>query len=112
MPRRIGPAGLALAMISCGQPYTAHGQDESKLRSYGRHLAQECTGCHRLDGLDNGIPPIVGWNSEDFTKALDLYRTGARTNPVMVSVVQSLDTEQVRALADYYASLPKPVPRN
>ena len=31
--------------------------DDAKLKSYGRHLAQECTGCHRIDGVDNGIPP-------------------------------------------------------
>ena len=80
--------------------------DDPKVRSYGRHLAQECTGCHRLDGADNGIPAIIGWNADRFVKTLEFYRTGERTNPVMVSVVKSLDETQLRALAAFYASLP------
>ena len=73
----------------------------------GRHLAQECTGCHRIDGTNTGIPSIAGWDAERFVRTLAFYRTGERTNPVMVSVVKSLDETQVRALAAYYASLPK-----
>jgi cytochrome c553 len=84
--------------------------DDAKLKSYGRHLAQECTGCHRIDGIDNGIPSIVGWDTERFVSTLRFYKTGARTNPVMVSVAGSLDDEQVAALAAYYGSLPKPAP--
>ena len=64
-----------------------------RLRSYGRHLAQECTGCHRIDGTDNGIPSIVGWDADRFARTLEFYRTGERTNPVMVSVAKSLDDE-------------------
>jgi cytochrome c553 len=41
---------------------------------------------------------------------MKLYQTGERSNPVMVSVAKSLDDEQVRALALYYCSLPKPRP--
>ncbi len=85
--------------------------ESSRLMSNGRHLAQDCTGCHRLDGVDNGIPSIVGWEAERFLATLKLYRTGERTNPVMVSVVASLDEEQMQALAAYYSSLPKPAAR-
>jgi cytochrome c553 len=83
-------------------------EDNAKARSYGRHLAQECTGCHRIDGSSNGIPPIIGWDADRFVATMQFYRTGERTNPVMVSVAKSLDADQVRALAAYYASLPKP----
>jgi cytochrome c553 len=95
----LGASGLAAAT------------DDAKLRSYGRHLAQECSGCHRPDGIDNGIPSIVGWDTERFVATLRFYKTGARTNPVMVSVAGSLDDEQVAALAAYYGSLPKPPPK-
>ena len=83
-------------------------EDDAKVRSYGRHLAQECTGCHRIDGSSNGIPPIIGWDADRFVATMEFYRTGERTNPVMVSVAKSLDADQVPALAVYYASLPKP----
>jgi cytochrome c553 len=40
-----------------------------------------------------------------------LPATGARPNQVMASVAKSLDDEQVKALATYYGSLPKPKAR-
>jgi cytochrome c553 len=82
--------------------------DEARLKRYGQHLAQECTGCHRIDGIDNGIPSIVGWDADRFIATLGFYQSGARTNPVMVSVAKSLDEEQARALATYYGSLARP----
>ena len=59
-----------------------------KGKSYGRHLAQECTSCHRIDGVENGIPSIVGWDADRFVATIEFYRMGERTNPVMVSVVK------------------------
>jgi len=75
------------------------------LMDYGEYLAGECTTCHRIDGVDNGIPGIVGWNIETFIETLGFYKSGERPNPAMVSVAISLDDEQVRALATYFASL-------
>jgi cytochrome c553 len=98
---------LLLAMVHLGA-LEATADDDAKLKRYGQHLAQECTGCHRLDGTDSGIPAINGWDADRFTATLKFYQTGERTNPVMVSVAKSLDEQQLRALALYYASLPKP----
>jgi cytochrome c553 len=85
----------------------AAGADEARLRRYGQHLAQECTGCHRIDGRDSAIPSIAGWEAETFIATMRFYQTGQRVNPVMVSVAKSLDDEQLAALAAYYGSLPK-----
>jgi cytochrome c553 len=76
----------------------------------GRHLAQECTTCHRLDGHDNGIPSIIGLEADYFVETLNFYKNGQRTNPAMVSVAQSLDDEQIKALSLYFGSLQKPQP--
>lgn len=95
--------GAALGLAAPG--------DADKARRYGQHLAQECSGCHRVDGVDNGIPSIVGWDAQRFIATLEFYRSGQRTNPVMVSVARSLDETQIAALAAYYASLPKPAPK-
>ena len=81
---------------------------DAKLLSYGRHLSGECSACHRVDGVDNGIPSITGWDPDDFVATLIFYRNGERTNQAMVSVAQSLDDAQYKALAAYYGSLPKP----
>ena len=102
---------LALALGLGASDPLAGAEDEARVKSYGRHLAQECTTCHRMDGADNGIPAIVGWETERFVATIEFYRSGERTNPVMVSVVKSLDAAQVRALAAYYASLPGPAPK-
>jgi cytochrome c553 len=82
--------------------------DDSRALAYGRHLSGECSACHRIDGIDNGIPSITGWPVDDFVVTLTYYREGARPNPAMVSVVSSLDDKQMYALAVYYGSLPKP----
>ncbi len=79
--------------------------DTAKLVRYGEHLSQECTTCHRRDGVDNGIPSILGMKSEDFEETLKYYKTGARDNPAMVSVAQSLDDDQIKALGAYFATL-------
>jgi cytochrome c553 len=105
MRPRLVPLALTLGLGALGAAALA--ADDARLRNYGRHLAQECTSCHRLDGVDNGIPAIVGWETERFAATLEFYRTGERTNPVMVSVAKSLDADQIRALAAYYATLAK-----
>ena len=87
-------------------------EDEAKLKAYGQHLARECTSCHRLDGIDNGIPSIIGLTPDLFIATLRFYREGTRINPVMVSVASSLSDDQLSALAVFFASVPKPAKKN
>ena len=96
---------LAAAAISIAPIEVAGNPD---LAAYGRHLARECTSCHRLDGVDNGIPSIVGWPADTFIATMKFYRDGTRTNPVMMSVAGSLSDKQVQALAAFFAAQPKP----
>jgi cytochrome c553 len=101
-----------VALLACvSMSGRAAATDDAKLGVYGRHLAQECTSCHRTDGIDIGIPSIVGWPPDVFVATMSFYRDGSRTNPVMVSVANSLAKQQVDALAAYFASLPKPTPK-
>ena len=95
---------LAIAVIVAVAP-AAHAAD---LMAYGRHLAGECTSCHKADGQDKGIPSITGWDPAEFVETLKYYQSGARPNPAMQSVAQSLDDQQLQALAAYFGSLPKP----
>jgi cytochrome c len=80
---------------------------DAKKIAYGRHLSGECSACHRIDGTDNGIPSITGWDLETFVATIGFYRNGERNNPAMVSVAQSLDDKQIEALAAYFSTLPK-----
>jgi cytochrome c553 len=86
--------------------------EDAKSLAYGRHLARECTSCHRLDGVHNGIPSIIGWQTDMFITTLKFYRDGARSNPVMISVASSLSDEQMQALAVFFASVPKPAKKD
>lgn len=76
--------------------------------AYGKHLAGECTSCHKADGQDRGIPSITGWDIAEFVETMKYYQSGARPNQAMQSVAQSLDEDQLKALAAYFGSLPKP----
>ena len=102
--RAAGLLGFATLIWTASLPVRSATPD--KLMALGQHLAQECVSCHRLDGTDNGIPSIVHLDPEYFAKVLSFYKTGERNNPAMVSVAQSLDEEQIRALSLYLASLP------
>lgn len=82
--------------------------EPDKLLRYGEQLAQECTTCHRRDGKDEGIPSIMTMSADDIVSTLMLYKSGRRKSKVMVSVAASLDETQLRAIAEYFASLPKP----
>ena len=95
--------GIAIVMQCLGS--TAGAADDAKLKAYGEHLSRECTTCHRLDGTDNGIPSIVGWDNDQFVTTLKFYQEGLRNNAAMVSVAKSLDEGQLRALATYFASI-------
>jgi cytochrome c len=100
MARAALMTAAALLLVLAADPATA--ADEL---AYGKHLSGECTTCHRLDGSEKGIPAIIGWDIDAFITTMKYYKTGERNNPAMVSVAQSLDDAQVRALAVYFGSL-------
>lgn len=97
---------LALAMTAFTMALAAASGSLDDRKAYGRHLAGECTSCHRIDGVPSAIPSILGKPQEEFIMLLNAYRNGTKTNPVMVSVAKSLDNEQMEALAAYFGSLP------
>ena len=105
---RSGGLGLGVwAVLATTAPTEA---EDARTLALGRHLARDCSSCHRLDGVNNGIPSIIGWSPDRFIATLNFYRDGSRQNAAMVSVTKSLSEEEVRALAAYYASLARRAP--
>ncbi len=96
---------VVLAVLGTCPAGFARAEDAASLPAYGRHLASECTACHRSDGVDGGIPSLAGKPEADLIGLLMSYREGRKTNPVMVSVARSLDERQIAALAAYFSSL-------
>ena len=105
--KRVIPALVLVAFLASG---AGQANPNDRLLALGRHLAQECTSCHGIERAGNGIPSIIGLDAEYFVAMIELYRSGQRSNPAMVSVAQSLDDQQIKALSLYFESLSKPVP--
>ena len=72
---------------------------------YGEYLSSECTTCHQTDGDNDGIPGIVGWETEDFVTAMHAYKEKHRDNPVMQMITGRLANDEIAALAAYFKGL-------
>jgi cytochrome c553 len=95
------PASILSVVILAGLASGARAGDIA----FGEYLSGECVTCHRIDGQDKGIPPIVGWPADQFTAVLQSYKTKDRANPVMQTIAGRLSDQDMDALATYFESL-------
>jgi cytochrome c553 len=73
----------------------------------GRKKALQCQTCHGLDGVSK-LPeaPHLGGQVEAYlVKALNDYKSGARTNDMMSLVASPLSDSDIADLAAWYASI-------
>lgn len=68
---------------------------------------QVCTGCHGADGLsaDPAYPVLAGQHASFIEQALQSYRSGARQNAIMGGFAAGLSDDDIKAIADWYASM-------
>ena len=71
----------------------------------GEYLSSQCTTCHQLSGKVSGIPSIVGWDQESFIAVMQSYKKKERENKVMQNISGTLSTEDIAALAAYFATI-------
>ena len=71
----------------------------------GEYLSSQCTTCHQLSGKVSGIPAIVGWDQESFIAVMQSYKKKERDNKVMQNIAWTLSTEDIAALAAYFATI-------
>jgi cytochrome c553 len=75
----------------------------------GATLALRCTMCHGERGMSQADSPnLAGQYASVIYKQLMDFQTGARTNAVMSPMAANLSDQDMRDLAAYYASLPRP----
>ena len=77
--------------------------------------ALACATCHGADGAGQagaGFPRLAGLNREYLVKQLGDFQSGARQNPIMGPIAQSLSAEEMAAVADYFSGLNTPVETN
>ena len=72
---------------------------------YGEYLASECMACHQKSGVENGIPGINAWPTEDFVIVMHSYKKKERPHPVMQMIAGRLTNEEIAALAAYFKDL-------
>ncbi len=75
--------------------------------------AQTCAACHGDKGLSQSMAPgpifpsLAGQSSYAIYKQLHDFRSGARVNPSMTAVAQTLQPEDLAAVAAYYSQASK-----
>jgi len=75
----------------------------------GSQKTQMCVGCHGIPGWRTAFPevykvPKLGGQHEAYlVKALQEYRSGARSHPSMRAIATSLTDKDIADLAAYYA---------
>lgn len=75
----------------------------------GATLALRCTPCHGPTGISYASSPnLAGQYAIAIYKQLRDYQADVRTNAIMTPMARSLTDEEMRRIAAYYASLPKP----
>ncbi|MEG1832792.1 MAG: cytochrome c [Burkholderiaceae bacterium] len=72
-----------------------------------------CTGCHLIPGYRMAypqvyhVPKIGGQEQKYLENALQDYKKGARNNETMHGIARGLDDAEIKALAAYFAALPR-----
>jgi cytochrome c553 len=68
-----------------------------------------CVPCHGVDGIgrDVEIPNLAGQHEVYLYRQLVAFRSGKRRHPEMRFMARTLGDEEMKALAAYFASLPR-----
>ncbi|WP_244850189.1 cytochrome c [Caballeronia sp. SL2Y3] len=98
---------IKLSAVEVTPQMLAHASANSIGR--GATLALRCTMCHGERGMSEANSPnLAGQYASVIYKQLMDFQTGARTNAVMSPMAANLSDQDMRDLAAYYASLPRP----
>lgn len=67
-----------------------------------------CMPCHGADGIarDSEVPHLAGQNERYLFNQMMAFRTGKRAHKEMRFMARAMSTEEIAAIAAYYAALP------
>ncbi len=94
--------GIALAAALRGKDIVLHGNS---------HGAMPCAACHGVNGQGNsaiGAPPLAGLPAGVIEADLANFAKGNSGGGTMQFIAQALSPDEVKAVAEYFAALPKP----
>lgn len=71
----------------------------------GRLASAACAGCHGEDGNSamGGMPGLAGHSPADLVAAMRAYEDGSRDHPYMQSALQTIPSDDINAIALFYA---------
>jgi cytochrome c553 len=101
---RLAAAAFAFPALAWAQGIPSAGDAAA-----GSQKTQMCVGCHGIPGWRTAFPevykvPKLGGQHEAYlAKALQEYRSGARSHPSMRAIATSLSDKDIADLAAYYA---------
>jgi cytochrome c553 len=104
MSFRLAAAAFLFPALACAQGAPPAGDAAA-----GSQKTQMCVGCHGITGWRTAYPevykvPKLGGQHEAYlVKALQEYRSGARSHPSMRAIATSLSDKDIADLAAYYA---------
>ena len=88
---------LALGSVGSAQAEGASGQT----------IGLTCVVCHGVQGKGTkSIPPLAGKSADQTYAALLAYKSGSRPSTVMDRHAKGYSDEELRAVSEYFASLP------
>jgi sulfide dehydrogenase cytochrome subunit len=99
-----GVTWAAMLTVAAGVAMSSPASTVATPADQGSQLAAACASCHRLDGRDTGIPPVVGLDAASITQAMLAYRSGARASQIMQVVARALTPPQIASIARYLAA--------
>lgn len=91
---------LAAVLLSAAVPWQAFGAD-----FHVRVLAASCAACHGTHGNSvGGTPVLAGQDRAQFIAKMQAFRSGAQPATIMHRHASGLTEEEIRQLADHFAS--------
>lgn len=98
-----GLALVALVLCTLGTAASVAAADVSA----GRAKSMQCAVCHGPQGIATlpEAPNLAGQNEIYLVKALNDFKSGARTNEMMTMMVANLSEADIENLAAYYQSI-------
>jgi len=105
MPTQIFRTGMVFGLYLIMTSGAACAGDAQVL--YTQSLAATCANCHGTQGKslkDPSVPGLAGRPSAYLIEQMQAFKTGTREATIMHQIAKGYTDEQVRQLADYFAS--------
>jgi len=101
---------ITLLAAACAALFAAGAQAAEGDAKAGQSKAAMCQGCHGLDGYRMAFPEVYsvprlgGQHAAYLMKALQGYKSGARSNATMRAIAATLSDKDMADLAAYYGT--------